>query len=372
MHRSSLCWRRKYRHGLGFTLVELLVVIAIIGILIALLLPAVQAAREAARRSQCLNNLKQIGLALLNYENINQIFPPCVQYGQGQGDPPQAAPPPPRHSTWLAAILPQMEQGPLWQQTNFNVSMWSAVVVNGATVGPPQPIVGTPVATLRCPSDTLPSSQVPHGIAISNYAGDCGFDWWPGESPWNNGTRVMPGNWVDWQGFSDKMDPNAQIWLVGVFSECRSTRLADITDGLSNTIMVAEKDSTGFENGGLYTGGIGARAPASDATACAAFLGSGGTLWGGWGDPASGHVLAPDGSTQGGPFQNFSMPYIYSPFFLGCFSPDAALWGAASFHPGGVNVVRCDASSRFVSETIDMGTWQKLNLIADGQTIANY
>ena len=99
----------------AFTLVELLVVIAIIGILIALLLPAVQAAREAARRSQCANNLKQIGLALLNYEDAFKTLPPSVVYGC-PGDRTTATAEIPYHHTWITRILPFLEQQALYDQ----------------------------------------------------------------------------------------------------------------------------------------------------------------------------------------------------------------------------------------------------------------
>src|SRR5206468_7651117 len=100
----------------GFTLIELLVVIAIIGVLIALLLPAVQAAREAARRSQCTNNLKQLGLALHNYHDANQAFPS----GKAGNDASAAGNDSSATSGWVS-VLPQMEQGPLFNAWNFLV-----------------------------------------------------------------------------------------------------------------------------------------------------------------------------------------------------------------------------------------------------------
>src|SRR5262245_7122754 len=120
----------------GFTLIELLVVIAIIGVLIALLLPAVQAAREAARRAQCTNNLKQMGLALANYETGNGSFPPgAIGYGSGSNIDCNH----PRNHTMFALILPYMEMKPLYDAINFSVPAADTVGVyniaaNGAAM----------------------------------------------------------------------------------------------------------------------------------------------------------------------------------------------------------------------------------------------
>ena len=122
----------------GFTLVELLVVIAIIGILVGLLLPAVQAAREAARRMSCGSNIRQIALALQNYESAYKRFPMSVNYGSARGRQQFHA----YHHTWLAAILPQMEGSTISSNTNYNLRVWG------------QPIVSSRVANLLCPSDS--------------------------------------------------------------------------------------------------------------------------------------------------------------------------------------------------------------------------
>src|SRR5436190_8229772 len=105
----------------GFTLVELLVVIAIIGILVSLLLPAVQSARESGRRTQCINNLKQLGLAVQNYEGSHKILPPSGIVGPGPLFAPRTGP----QFSWLIFILPQMEQGALYQNINFNFDIFS-------------------------------------------------------------------------------------------------------------------------------------------------------------------------------------------------------------------------------------------------------
>jgi prepilin-type N-terminal cleavage/methylation domain-containing protein len=123
----------------GFTLVELLVVIAIIGILVSLLLPAVQAARESGRQTQCKNNLKQIGLAVLNYEGSHKSFPPSGSVGPGNTFVPRSG----RQFSWLIYILPQMEQTPLYQNINWNFDVFSQTSAS----------FDVRIGSLSCPSD---------------------------------------------------------------------------------------------------------------------------------------------------------------------------------------------------------------------------
>src|SRR5262249_32937868 len=135
--------RTSSRRG-GFTLIELLVVIAIIAVLIALLLPAVQAAREAARRAQCTNNLKQLGLAMANYESANGSFPLGSFHGTGGGDPGWS-PCNGRHEfSFFIALLPFFEQAPLYNSWNANIHF---------SFSPNTTVWGTMVNSLVCPSD---------------------------------------------------------------------------------------------------------------------------------------------------------------------------------------------------------------------------
>ena len=219
---------RPHRMRRGFTLIELLVVIAIIGILVALLLPAVQQAREAARRTQCKNNLKQLGLALHNYHDTHSMLPPAWV-----GVDPQL-------STayvhglngwgWGAKVLPQLDQAPLYSRMNFSQS----VLASGNLE-----LRGTPLAVFRCPSDsgaqrfTIRSHEDDSPLAelaTGNYIG-------------NFGTTEMHA--------CEDLPPGMSCQGNGVLFHNSSLRLGDVLDGLTQTFFVGERRTV--ENLGWFS-----------------------------------------------------------------------------------------------------------------------
>lgn len=196
--------RATHHDKTGFTLIELLVVIGVIALLVALLLPAVQAAREAARRTQCLNNLKQIGLALHNYHDQHRTLPPASIRPAGFEDNGRDHP----RGTWTISILPGLEQSALYQTIDTRVD----------TTAPENLAVATPVSVFLCPSDTggeLFEPILGTFYARGNYAANYGAASW--------GQRF----WEDRR-------------YRGVMGQNAGLRFADITDGLSNTVCVAE------------------------------------------------------------------------------------------------------------------------------------
>ncbi len=194
----------------GFTLVELLVVIAIIGILIALLLPAVQAAREAARRMQCTNNLKQLGLAAHNYHDTYKCLPPAFMVVNEQGVINGGW-------AWGVFLMPFIEQSPLQDKLSVTKYTLSQVVSDPALM----PMLQTPLDVMKCPTSTLQP--------LREYLGGTGI-------------MVSTANYMCCRGF---FRYSGQTHLTkpnnGLFYGESSVRFADITDGLSNTIALGER-----------------------------------------------------------------------------------------------------------------------------------
>lgn len=217
----------------GFTLVELLVVIAIIGILVALLLPAVQAAREAARTMNCKNNLKQIGLALQNYHGARGSFP-TNQTGSGtaQGSSCEAG-----YFSWHTQILPYLEQSNLFDSIDFEANM-SSDCSSGAPIDAAHPnaiAAATVVEGFLCPSDSTKSDNAvvmgPASPASDSYAGNVG---WPVSASGFESERETPGLHNGVIGLENPGNPSK--WHRGGKVSIRM-----ISDGTSNTVAVAER-----------------------------------------------------------------------------------------------------------------------------------
>lgn len=304
----------------AFTLIELLVVIAIIAVLVALLLPAVQQAREAARRAQCKNNLKQLGLAIANYEETYGMFP--------QGERRVGSPAGERHSGYVA-LLPMLDQQPLFEE--ISAVDFQRVPWDGAFVPFTRKIPG-----LLCPSD---SDTAQNGnIGKSNYT------FHRGDSPWDHnewGGNGGRGN----RGFFTGTNGNA---------EGRQKKHADITDGLSNTISMSErikaKGGNLLRDGGTRTGCGGGIVQTNPASALA--LVSSGTYTGGTGAWSGGRW--PDGAPAFTGSTGVLGPNKGS-FTQGGWDGEDGIYEPDSFHVGGVQCLFGDGAVRFISENIDVG-----------------
>jgi len=376
-----MCTRRNPR---GFTLIELLVVIAIIAILIALLLPAVQAAREAARRAQCINNLKQLGLASHNYVSNNNVYP-C----QSVQNTSQWAWEP----SWVAAILPQMEQTTIYNAINFSLPMLEIGFVNPvATGGLANSTAGlTTISSLLCPSESLVHQVSFTGNwGAASYAGNYGG---PGTIASCNGL-IVPS-----RGDIFVSSPN-----LGPVS------LAAVTDGTSNTAMFSEHllgYANGFDNPATSPAKIGSQlakraiflvpsvSPQPDQGAAGVTMAL--NLMNGCKALPGGTAPSSDGGagyswlfTQGFDTVDISYTHFMTPNTLTCAGAESGFFGAqgnftsdgsgggwtaastaTSNHPGGVNTAMGDGSVRFIKDTINYQTWWALGTRNMGEILSS-
>ncbi len=318
----------------AFTLVELLVVIAIIGILVGLLLPAVQAAREAARRMQCQNNLKQLGLAMHNYESAYKKFPGGVgPYGCCWG-------------TWQVAVLPFMELSTLSNiYQNAGGADWGPRYGNALN----RPVASSRIPTLTCPSDTpnapIGSSATLAAITSHNYGVNYGNTSFFQSTL--NGIPFLGAPFNMYTGsVSDDGPVNVAQALAFTRTYGKNVRLAEITDGLSSTLLASEV---------LQGRGTDLR----------------GFSW--WGN-ASGFVtyLPPNSSLPDVVTGGNCTPSV-SPL-MPCVTASTAtrprMMGARSLHTGGIVVAYCDGHISYVSNSIDYASWNATGTASGAETFS--
>jgi prepilin-type N-terminal cleavage/methylation domain-containing protein len=296
----------------GFTLIELLVVIAIIAILVALLLPAVQQAREAARRSQCKNNLKQIGLALHNYHDVHNTLPSgWIAVEDGQHSPHEGM----NGAGWGTMILPYLDQAPLYNQFNSSLSI----------IHPVNDSFRTTILTVwQCPSDPKPDrwqieeegspGTVLAELPTANYVAGFGTEEL-------HGCENTPGDFP--------VAANGQCIGDGAFFHNSKVKFRDVTDGLSNTLVVGERRT--HEVLGWYSTWVGMVSEGEEA------------------------------------FQRVQGAFDHVPN-----DPVAHLDDFSSQHEGGAQFVLGDGHVRFVSENIDHNLYRSLGTIKGGEVIGEF
>lgn len=314
-------------NGRGFTLVELLVVIAIIGILVALLLPAIQAAREASRRSQCVNNLKQVALATQNYHDTFHTLPPGGRN--------------PHWQTWFHALLPYLEQRALADAWNpaYKYHLGGNVTIAESLAN---------MTSLRCPSDI--DSRAYSGNYVCN-AGNVGVAGTTSNDLAVLDSRILASGTVVKNGGA----PFIVATDAGGF---RYTKMSWIVDGLSNTLGFSEclqgQVGTGVSGTANVTD-IRGRAPH------AAFCWF--TTW------LPPNTESPDVNPDSG---NCCVPQESAPCVSAVMVGGPTALAARSRHPGGVNACLLDGSVRFIADSIEWATWQALGTSEGNESIGSY
>ena len=355
--------RRRY----GFTLIELLVVIAIIAVLVSLLLPAVQAAREAARRSQCTNNLKQIGLALHNYGSANDCFPPAGQSSNYQTSPPQNQYVDGAYSV-LPRVLPNIEGGAAYNALNFSLDYNDSSGANftGASQSVSVFLCPSAVRVSGNPRDTAandPNASAYEkasgsGYGYTDYGATCYTDIDPaGLTGQTGSTSISP--------YRNKNARSDGLLKQG------KTALAECLDGLSNTIAIGEdagRDanyvSQYAEN---YYGGPNA-APTRNVPGFGA--GAGRRFWR-WAEPHSSLGVSGGINNKYRPMHENS-EFQGSPGTLQTAGNKAGNnQSLFSFHPGGTNALFGDGSVRFIKESINVVTLRSLVSLRGGEVVSS-
>jgi prepilin-type N-terminal cleavage/methylation domain-containing protein len=309
----------------AFTLIELLVVMAVFAVLIGLVLAAVQKVREAAARTQCLNNLKQLGLALHSYHDANKSFPKGCQWPRGVGSYPRLS--------LVIYLYPYLEQAGIYQAFNFNpkdttVAPWESSANN-------PDLTGAIVPSWVCPSNSGASTV---GNGRKDAAGNP-FTW-------------MAGNYLAIFAGTDSADALAMNSATAL-GPSFGAGLAQITDGTSHTLLLAEYVRATGDNGNDLRGAVWV----DEAGASSVF-----TL------PPAGVTgpYTPNTAASDVLYHCTDLPAQNRP----CRQDRSQSHGSAaarSMHPGGVNVLLCDASARFAGDSVNPATWAAAATIRGGE-----
>jgi prepilin-type N-terminal cleavage/methylation domain-containing protein len=318
----------------GFTLIELLVVIAIIAVLIALLLPAVQAARAAARRLHCVNNLKQLGLAMHNYHNTLGVFPiGRMGINRPAGDPgyPGDANGANNRRTWAWLMLPYIEQGSIYNSVNFSKAFNDAQHANDTALA-------AVTSSFACPAD--PNAAAPDTGSYKIYKANYMVNW--GNTHYD---QAQAGASNPYTGPLNNL--GAVPFLGAPFALDKVFGVQNITDGTSNTLLVGEvrialPNGTGQDHrGDLFN---------DDHNSCMFMA-----------------YTTPNSQVKDQMQGNYCQyPYANNP---PCNTSSPAFNAARSYHAGGVNTLVADGSVKFFKDSVSVATWRALATTQGGEVL---